>query len=152
MLQHLLNCSFLQLFREMRESREVPLIGQESWIKEKFRIILIRHCVHQYLEREALSAAKLESPDFCQGVWGETSSPRQLIESIRRLPPLCRMVFNLWVIDGFTHEDISGLLQITEDLSREILGRSRDWFRTPFDGSLSSALGNLTAAGSHQGF
>lgn len=40
-----------------------------------------------------------------------------LVSMIQQLPPMSRMVFNLFVFDGFTHAEISQQLSITEGTS-----------------------------------
>ena len=56
-------------------------------------------------------------------------SHRELIEWLRCMPAPLYEVFNLFVIDGFTHAEIGELLGITVDLSRQRLTRARAWIR-----------------------
>lgn len=50
----------------------------------------------------------------------------ELIGVIQLLPPVYRMVFNLSVIDGFTHEEIAEKLGITVGTSKSNLSRARE--------------------------
>lgn len=38
-------------------------------------------------------------------------------------------VFNLFVIDGYSHEEIASMLNISEGLSRKRLSRARNWLK-----------------------
>jgi len=48
-----------------------------------------------------------------------------LLECIQNLPDRYRMVFNLYVMDGFSHKEISDLLHITTGTSKSNLNRAR---------------------------
>ena len=48
-----------------------------------------------------------------------------LLEKIRQLPPAYRMVFNLYAIDGYTHEEIANMIGITAGTSRSNLYKAR---------------------------
>ena len=49
----------------------------------------------------------------------------ELIGMVQRLSPAYRLVFNLYVIDGFTHEEIAGQLGISAGTSKSNLARAR---------------------------
>lgn len=44
---------------------------------------------------------------------------------IQRLPAVYRTVFSLYVVDGYSHAEIAGLLQIQESTSRSNLTKAR---------------------------
>jgi len=48
-----------------------------------------------------------------------------LLYIIRELPPKYRMVFNLYAIEGYSHKEISKLLNISEGTSKSNLSRAR---------------------------
>jgi len=45
----------------------------------------------------------------------------EIREEINKLPDKCRLVFNLFVIDGYSHQEISELAQITVGTSKSQL-------------------------------
>ena len=51
---------------------------------------------------------------------------KELVILIKELPPAYRMVFNLYVIDGYTHNEIAGLLNIPAGTSKSSLSRARE--------------------------
>lgn len=55
----------------------------------------------------------------------ETVPQEKLLEWISALPDLRRTVFNLYCIDGFSHQDISELLGISEKGSAGVLAKAR---------------------------
>jgi RNA polymerase sigma factor (sigma-70 family) len=48
-----------------------------------------------------------------------------LLFIIRELPPKYRMVFNLYAIEGYSHKEISSMLNISEGTSKSNLSRAR---------------------------
>jgi RNA polymerase sigma-70 factor (ECF subfamily) len=50
---------------------------------------------------------------------------KDLLEIIRELPPKYRMVFNLYAIEGYSHKEISKILNISEGTSKSNLSRAR---------------------------
>ncbi|MCS6991868.1 MAG: sigma-70 family RNA polymerase sigma factor [Chitinophagales bacterium] len=53
----------------------------------------------------------------------------ELLELVQNLPRGYRMVFNLYVIDGYSHKEIAGLLGISEGTSKSQLARARSQLR-----------------------
>ncbi len=51
---------------------------------------------------------------------------KDLITLIKHLPPMYRIVFNLYVLEGYTHADISDTLNISVGASKSNLSRARD--------------------------
>ena len=52
-----------------------------------------------------------------------------LLKFVQQLPDRYRMVFNLYVLDGFSHEEIAGQLNISEGTSKSNLARAKKWLR-----------------------
>ena len=48
-----------------------------------------------------------------------------LLDIIRELPPKYRMVFNLFAIEGYSHKEISKMVNISEGTSKSNLSRAR---------------------------
>lgn len=50
---------------------------------------------------------------------------KELILEIKKLPPSYRLVFNMYVIDGFTHQEIAARLGISVGTSKSNLSKAR---------------------------
>lgn len=48
-----------------------------------------------------------------------------LLKCVQELPDRYRLVFNLYVLDGYSHKEIGGLLTISEGTSKSNLSRAR---------------------------
>lgn len=51
---------------------------------------------------------------------------KELITVVKQLPPQYRAVFNLYVIDGFTHIEIADIMGIPSGTSKSYLSRGRE--------------------------
>ena len=83
---------------------------------------------------------KLRKDDFMheigltnEGLWIEDRSQasdqtllyEDIIKQIKKLPPAYRIVFNMYVIDGFTHQEIANQLNIAVGTSKSNLSKAR---------------------------
>jgi len=50
---------------------------------------------------------------------------KDLIVCIKRLPPQYRIVFNMYVVDGYSHYEIADALQFSVSASKSTLSRAR---------------------------
>lgn len=53
----------------------------------------------------------------------------ELMSLFNGMPDAYRMVFDLFVIEGFSHNEIAGMLEISSQNSRVLLNRGRQWLR-----------------------
>lgn len=114
---------FIKVFQNIERFRHEGSF--EGWIRrimvnvslEKFRKQHIMHPV----EDVSIYEGKNVSDDILSAI-----SAKELIAVIQELPPRYRMVFNLFVIEGMTHQEISDEMQITVGTSKSNLARARD--------------------------
>ena len=50
---------------------------------------------------------------------------KELITEIKKLPPSYRVVFNMYVIDGYSHQEIADILDISVGTSKSNLSKAR---------------------------
>ena len=69
-----------------------------------------------------------EAPELGKAVdYGvlEQISTREILDLVAQLPAGLRSVFNLFVLDGYSHAEVSAMLGITEQSSRSQVSRAR---------------------------
>lgn len=52
-------------------------------------------------------------------------SAKEILKALQKLSPAYRTVFNLYIIEGFSHKEVAGILKITESTSRSNLVKAR---------------------------
>jgi RNA polymerase sigma factor (sigma-70 family) len=71
-----------------------------------------------------------------------TLSDEDLVNFLRQMPEKFYEVFMLFVVDGFSHDEIAEILGINVELSRTRLARARAWIQTKPKG-LGALLGDI---------
>ena len=120
--QDILQDGFLKIFDKVNQFEDKGSF--EGWMKrimintalEKYRsqykIINIQDSVSYYEKEGVEDVSDLITAD-------------ELIALIQDLSPKYRMVFNLYAIEGYSHKEISELLNISEGTSKSNLSRAR---------------------------
>lgn len=114
--------SFIRIFANIEKYQ--PTGSFEGWMKT-----ITTRCALQWLNKYNLRQDLLKSyapeeralePEVYEKINAE-----DIILLIRELPVGFRTVFNLHVIEGYSHKEISEMLSIEESTSRSQLGRAR---------------------------
>ena len=95
----------------------------EGWLRriaintalQKYRGQAVFHIVNDNLVEE----------DENMTIEDHTPSLDYLLNIIQGLPDRYRLVFNLYVLDGYSHKEIAGMLNINEGTSKSNLARGR---------------------------
>lgn len=115
--------AFLKIFSQIHKLNNPEAL--DSWV----RTLVIRAAVDHYQstrrdyqltsadEAEAVAADELD-------VLGQLSL-EEITDLIQHLPTGCRLVVNLYLIDGYEHHEIAGLLGIAEGTSKSQLARGK---------------------------
>ncbi len=53
----------------------------------------------------------------------------QLLDMIQALPQGCQLIFNMYAVEGYTHQEIASLLGITEGTSKSQYARAKELLR-----------------------
>ena len=94
----------------------------EGWIKR----VMLNTILLKYRKKTVLNIVTEEIPDeVIVDVDDEEISLDFLLNLIHELPDRYRMVFNLYVLDGYSHREISEMMHIAEGTSKSNLARAR---------------------------
>ncbi len=94
----------------------------EGWLKR----IMINNVLQQYRNQTFLSIVNEEiEDDYEIDLDDESISLDFLLKIIQELPDRYRLVFNLYVLDGYSHQEIAEMLSINIGTSKSNLARSK---------------------------
>ena len=94
----------------------------EGWIKR----VTINYILLQYRKQTALNIVEDTISDEVEvDLEGFEISAEFLIKIIQELPERYKLVFNLYVVDGYSHQEIADLLQINIGTSKSNLSRAK---------------------------
>lgn len=116
--------SFVQIYKK---AHTFSFNGSfEGWMKR----VVVNKCL-TVLKKKRLDMSdsleeEIHEQRAVQESWAvERMSAEAIIESMAELPEGARVVLNLYVLDGFSHKEISERLGITESASRSQLTKAR---------------------------
>lgn len=121
--EEILQEGFIKVFTQIKQFRNEGSL--EGWIRK----IIINTCIN-YIKRNKkyFNNSYLIDENSIVIPQEEIASmleSKQMIECIKLLPPGYRTVLNLYVIDGYSHKEISELLDITAGSSRSQFTRAK---------------------------
>ena len=109
----------------------------EGWLKR----IAINTALQRYRKAGVLNLINEENVSEVDVEVEEESVPLDyLLKIIQDLPDRYRMVFNLYVLDGYSHKEISDLLEISEGTSKSNLARARKILKNKIEDSQDYSL------------
>lgn len=94
----------------------------EGWLKR----VMVNTILLKYRKKNVLNIVTEDIPDeVIVDVDDDEISLDFLLNLITDLPDRYRMVFNLYAMDGYSHKEISEMMQIAEGTSKSNLARAR---------------------------
>lgn len=124
------NDGFVKVFRNFSKFQYRDTENLEMILMGWMRMIMINTAIDQLRKNNFLP----EIGDISESIWmhedkSQSSDQRllykDLVKEIKKLPPSYRTVFNLYVIDGLTHQEIANKLGISVGTSKSNLSKAR---------------------------
>ena len=118
----ILNDGFVKIFSKL--DHYTKSLSFKGW----FRRIMINAAIDHYRKNEKhynnldISYAHYEA-DAINAL--DILSEKEIISAIQQLPPSYRMVFNLFVVEGYSHVEIANMLNISVGTSKSNLSVAR---------------------------
>jgi RNA polymerase sigma factor (sigma-70 family) len=118
----ILHEGFLKVFKNITKYQ--PGTSLTAWIRR----IMINTSIDYYRQQmrrrtESIDQAYELSTNEPDAVSQFTE--REILSAVQRLTPAYRVIFNMYVIEGFSHKEIAEQLNITESTSRSNLVKAR---------------------------
>jgi RNA polymerase sigma factor (sigma-70 family) len=117
--EDLLQDAFVKVFLNLHELRNADQLS--AWVRR----VVVNVCIDYYHKKVNFTNIE-EASELAINDWESENvisqlSNQELLSSINQLPDGARMVFNLFVIDGYSHQEISNMLNISEGTSKSQL-------------------------------
>jgi RNA polymerase sigma-70 factor (ECF subfamily) len=113
--------AFIQIFDKVGQFKNKGSF--EGWMKR----IVINTALQKYRDKKVLNIVheQIEEEEVMIEVDEDDISLDYLLKLVQELPNQYRLVFNLYVLDGYSHKEISDELHISEGTSKSNLSRAR---------------------------
>ncbi|CAN5627416.1 sigma-70 family RNA polymerase sigma factor [soil metagenome] len=120
--QDVLQEGFIKVFSHISSFKSEGSL--EGWIRRIMVTTALKALrTHQELRLDDQSGDFEVHPDFDYAL--DKISEKELLKLIAQLPAGYRTVFNLYVLEGYAHQEIASALQIAESTSRSQLLKAR---------------------------
>ena len=120
----LLHEGFIKVFQNIDRYR--PGTSIQAWM----RTIVVNTCIDYYRRQSRRRTQELNENHAAQLVDDDPDvlsnlTEKEILEAVQTLSPAYRAVFNLYVVEGYSHKEIGEALNITESTSRSNLVKAR---------------------------
>ena len=125
------NDGFVKVFKNFNRFQCANPNELEKILMGWMRRILVNTAIDELRKNQLMP----EIGDLPEYVWERVDSSekadkiilyKELISHVRKLPPSYRMVFNLYVIDGYSHQEIADQLGVSIGTCKSNLSKARD--------------------------
>ncbi|MEI6408109.1 MAG: sigma-70 family RNA polymerase sigma factor [Bacteroidota bacterium] len=132
--EDMLQDGFIRVFRDMNQFRGDGALG--GWIRRIMVNTALSHLRKQKdFIRDTADFSPYEHKFRTDEDVASNMDAESLLKLLHRLPPGYRAVFNLYAIDGFSHEEIADQLGITVGTSKSQLFKAREFLKKIIDKS-----------------
>lgn len=139
--EDILQESFVLIFKNIHTFD--PEKGQfPAWVRKVVIHAALGYYRKARYQQESYPENLPDSADTSEDVFSKISFD-ELIVHLNNLPESARQVFNLFVLDHFTHEEIGELLHIPVGTSRSLLSRARKQLQTDILKTQSDELARI---------
>jgi RNA polymerase sigma-70 factor (ECF subfamily) len=121
--EEILHEGFYRVFRYIHQFKNTGSF--EGWIRK----IMVNSALQRYKYKSHLHPAihivsdENDLPDHTDIL--SDLNAKELIQLVQSLPTACRLIFNLYVFEGFKHREIAKMLGISEGTSKSNLSDAR---------------------------
>lgn len=124
-----MNSSFLKVLEKLGTLKDVQTLP--AWVKQ----ISVNTSIDYYRAKKRYSErnrftidteySNVENTHFNSDFTESKMNTNEIFKLIKELPDTTREVLNLFAIDGFSHREVAGMLNISEEASRWHLHKAR---------------------------
>ncbi len=125
--KEIMNDAFVKVFTKLEKYNNT--LSFKAWINK----ILVNTAIDYFRKNQTVP----QTVDLIHAQFVETSegivdelSAKELLKLVQKLSPAYRMVFSLYVIEGFKHAEIAQQLEISPGTSKSNLAKARMKLRT----------------------
>ncbi len=114
---------FVKVFTNIHKFRHEGSL--EGWVRRIMVNVSLSKYRKQHLMHPVEDVSIYETPEMSEDALDKISAD-ELLALVQELPPRYRMVFNLYVMEGMSHQEVGEAMNISEGTSKSNLARARD--------------------------
>ena len=126
----IVNDGFVKVFRS------IGTFDSDKKFNVWFRRIMVNSAIDHYRKNKKhyhhMDTEDISIADFNDNVI-DTISANEILNLVQNLPPAYKMVFNLYALDGYKHQEIAEMLNISIGTSKSNLAKARNKLKVAID-------------------
>ncbi|MBP2833365.1 RNA polymerase sigma factor [Aquimarina sp. U1-2] len=127
--------AFILIFEKIKQYKHKGSF--EGWLKR----VTINTALQKFRKQKVFDLSNVDQMEDAEvEINDEEVSLDYLLQIIQQLPDRYRMVFNLYVLDGYAHKEIAELLEISIGTSKSNLARARNILKTKLETERASCI------------
>ncbi len=134
--EDLLQDGFVKVFQDLSKYRGEGALG--GWIRRVMINTALQHLRKQKMVFPTVEVEKIAETHASEELILSGLRAQTLTMMIQQLPPGYRTVFNLYVIEGYNHQEIADQLGINVNTSKSQLSKAKAMLRSKLEKSMIS--------------
>lgn len=119
--------AFIKVFNHLK-SNVIEILSLEKWIIR----ITVNTAIDYFRSQKRIENFNDQFlfPVAEQPVVLDQLKEEELIAMIQQIPDPYRLIFNLYIVEGYSHKEIATMMNIEESTSRSYLTRAKDFLKS----------------------
>lgn len=118
---------FIKIYRNLYKYK--PTGSFSAWLYRLMVNVALEKIRQNQKRKNQMSLDDLvNDPETSDDIFSSFGA-RNIISMVQKLPEGYRIIFNLYVVEGYSHKEIASLLEITESTSKSQLSRAKATLR-----------------------
>ncbi|MBP6812537.1 MAG: sigma-70 family RNA polymerase sigma factor [Saprospiraceae bacterium] len=127
---------FVKVFRDLNQYTGAG--NFEGWVRKVFVNTALQHLQKQKKNLITMELDGQDFPDEPETYLSDEPPAKNMIRILQQLPTGYRTIFNLHILEGYSHPEIAEILDISVGTSKSQLLRAKVHFRKLLEGSLTT--------------
>ena len=134
--EDILQDGFIKVFADLAKYRGDGALG--GWIRRVILNVALQHVRKQKKQFQIVEIDQISETRYSEEIVFSQFGARALTQLIQQLPPGYRTVFNLYVVEGYSHKEIAEKLNFTVSTSKSQLSKAKAMLRQMLEKRLIS--------------
>lgn len=127
---------FIRIYRDLYQYHPQKALG--AWLRK----VMVNSCLRQIQKNKNIFKEvdwnQITASYEMEYVEENNERKEQMIKMIQQLPPGYRAVFNMYVIEGYRHQEIASYLNISINTSKSQLSRAKNLLKKLFEKKMNA--------------
>ena len=126
--------AFVKLYRDLYQYK--PTVALGAWVRKVAVNTALMHLRKKKARYSDVDLHDLSEVHQSSYEVFDTLGAKEIMKIVQQLPDGYRIIFNLYVVEGYSHKEIASQLNISVNTSKSQLSRAKKMLRTVLENTL----------------